>query len=176
LKVPWTGTWALIAPNFLKLGGKELIAGVMAVTSYTTDQSANAKALHEKMERVFKDQGGDFYPVGTAQTYDGVRLVLRALDKVGPDPQKIRDALEEIDDFTEAVTKMKPHPFSRQNHESLGRDTGLDQHKTAAVSHEVQQWRESSKLPFPDYAPADISEFSNSLPYPQPESALRSKK
>ena len=83
------------------------------------------QALHEKMERVFKDQGGDFYPVGTAQTYDGVRLVLRALDKVGPDPQKIRDALEEIDDFTEAVTKMKPHPFSRQNHESLGRDTGF---------------------------------------------------
>ncbi len=38
--------------------------------------------------------------------------LLRALDKVGPDPQKIRDALEEIDDFTEAVTKMKPHPFS----------------------------------------------------------------
>ena len=51
--------------------------------------SSNAKALHEKMERIFKDQGGDFYPVGTAQTYDGVRLVLRALDKVGPDPQKI---------------------------------------------------------------------------------------
>ena len=25
LKTPWTGTWALIAPNFLKLGGKELI-------------------------------------------------------------------------------------------------------------------------------------------------------
>ena len=63
--------------------------------------------------------------VATAQTYDGVRLLLRALDKVGPDPQKIRDALEEIDDFTEAVTKMKPHPFSHANHESLGRDTGF---------------------------------------------------
>ncbi|HSZ02260.1 MAG TPA: mechanosensitive ion channel family protein [Terriglobales bacterium] len=58
----------------------------------------------------------------------------------------------------------------------LSRDTGLDQEKTASVSHEVQQWRESSKLPFPDYAPADISGFSNSLPYPQPESALRTKK
>ena len=97
----------------------------MAVTSYTPDHSANAKALHEKVDRIFKDQGGDFHPVATAQTYDGVRLVLRALDKVGPDPQKIRDALEEIDDFTEAVTKMKPHPFSSQNHESLGRDTGF---------------------------------------------------
>jgi branched-chain amino acid transport system substrate-binding protein len=125
LKVPWTGTWALVAPNFLKLGGKELIEGVMAVTSYTPDQSAIAKALHERVERAFRNQGGDWFPVLTAQTYDGVRLVLRALDKVGPDPQKIRDALEEIDDFTEAVTKMKPHPFSHQNHESLGPDTGF---------------------------------------------------
>src|SRR5262249_26757101 len=106
LKTPWTSTWALIAPNFLKLGGKELVEGVMAVTSYTPDHSANARALHEKVERIFKDQGGDFHPVATAQTYDGVRLVLRALDKAGPDPQKVRDALDETDGFTEAVTKM----------------------------------------------------------------------
>jgi branched-chain amino acid transport system substrate-binding protein len=125
LKAPWTGTWGLIAPNFLKLGGKDLTEGVMAVTSYTPDHSANAKALHEKVETIFKDQGGDFHPVATAQTYDGVRLVLRALDKAGPDPQKVRDALEETDDFTEAVTKMKPRPFSSQTHESLGRDTGF---------------------------------------------------
>ncbi len=125
LKAPWTGTWGLIAPNFLKLGGKELTEGVMAVTSYTPDHSANARALHEKVERIFKDQGGDFHPVATAQTYDGVRLVLRALDRAGPDPQKVRDALEETDDFTDAVTKMKPHPFSSQSHESLGRDTGF---------------------------------------------------
>jgi branched-chain amino acid transport system substrate-binding protein len=125
LKAPWTGTWALVAPNFLKLGGKELIEGVMAVTSYTPEHSANARALHEKVERMFQDQGGDFHPVATAQTYDGVRLLLNALDKVGPDPQKIRDAVEEIDDFNEPVTKMKPHPFSRTNHESLGRDTGF---------------------------------------------------
>jgi branched-chain amino acid transport system substrate-binding protein len=125
LRAPWTGTWALVAPNFLKLGGKELIEGVMAVTSYTPEHSANAKTLHEKVERVFKDQGGDFHPVAAAQTYDGVRLLLNALDKVGPDPQKIRDAVEEIDDFNEPVTKMKAHPFSRLNHESLGRDTGF---------------------------------------------------
>jgi MscS family membrane protein len=58
----------------------------------------------------------------------------------------------------------------------LGRDPGLDQDKTAAVSREVQRWRENNNLPFPDYAPSDISEFSNSLPYPQPDSALRSRK
>jgi len=125
LKVPWTGTWGLVAPNFLKLGGKETVEGVMAVTSYTPDWSPNAKALHEKVEAEYKDQGGDFHPVATAQTYDGVRLVLRALDKVGPDPQKIRDALEEIDDFNDAATKMKPHPFTATNHESLGRESGF---------------------------------------------------
>lgn len=58
----------------------------------------------------------------------------------------------------------------------LGRDFGLDKEKTAVAAREVQQWRDGSALPFPDYAPADISEFSNSLPYPQPDSALRSNK
>jgi MscS family membrane protein len=58
----------------------------------------------------------------------------------------------------------------------LGRDSGLDKEKTEAIVREVEQWRQSSKLPFPDYAPSDISEFSNSLPYPQPDSALRSRK
>jgi branched-chain amino acid transport system substrate-binding protein len=125
LKTPWTSTWALIAPNFLKLGGKDLIEGVMAVTSYTPDHSENARALHAKVEQRFKDQGGDFHPVATAQTYDGARLVLRALDRVGPDPKKIRDALEEISDFTEAVTKMNPRPFTKDNHESLGRSSGF---------------------------------------------------
>jgi hypothetical protein len=52
----------------------------------------------------------------------------------------------------------------------------VDKEKTAAVSHEVQQWRENSKLPFPDFASSDISEFSNSLPYPEPDSALRTNK
>ncbi len=57
----------------------------------------------------------------------------------------------------------------------LGRDPGLDKEQSAAIEHEVKQWREDNKLPFPDFAPKDISEFSNSLPYPRPESALRSK-
>ncbi len=82
LKVPWTSTWALIAPNFLKLGGQELVEGVMGVTSYTTDHSENAKKFHQLVEREYKDQGSDWHPVATAQTYDGTRLVLRALDRV----------------------------------------------------------------------------------------------
>ena len=138
IAVPWTGTWGLLAPNFLRLGGKELTNGVMAVTSYTVDHSENAKKFHAWVDKEYAADGGDFWPVATAQTYDGTRLVLRALDKVAPDParlddraymkevrQKMRDAVESIDDFTTAVTKMKPRPFTPDNHESLGRDSGF---------------------------------------------------
>jgi branched-chain amino acid transport system substrate-binding protein len=125
LRTPWTATWGLTAPNFLRLGGPDLIEGVLAVTSYTPDHSDNAKKLHLKVEQRFKDQGGDFFPVATAQTYDGTRLLLRALDRVGPDPRKIRDALEEISDFADPATKMPSRPFSKDNHESLGRSSGF---------------------------------------------------
>ncbi len=57
----------------------------------------------------------------------------------------------------------------------LRRDPGLDREKTAAAMREVQQWREGSKLPFPDFAASDIAGFSNSLPYPPSDSALLSK-
>src|SRR5262249_42614510 len=67
LRVPWTSTWGFTAPNFIKLGGNDVVEGVMAVTSYTPDHSANARALHAKVEREYKDQGGDFFPVATAQ-------------------------------------------------------------------------------------------------------------
>jgi MscS family membrane protein len=58
----------------------------------------------------------------------------------------------------------------------LSRDTGLDKEKAERVARQVQKWRESSQLPFPDFPPGEISEFSNSLPYPQPGSALGSRK
>jgi MscS family membrane protein len=57
----------------------------------------------------------------------------------------------------------------------LGRDSGLNKEKAEKVAQEVQKWREGNLLPFPDFKPEDISEFSNSLPYPQPGSALGRK-
>ncbi len=58
----------------------------------------------------------------------------------------------------------------------LCRDSGVDKEKAERVARQVQKWRESNQLPFPDFKPADISEFSNSLPYPQPGSALGNRK
>jgi MscS family membrane protein len=57
----------------------------------------------------------------------------------------------------------------------LGRDIGVHKEKAEKVAREVQKWREGNLLPFPDFKPEDISEFSNSLPYPQPGSAVGKK-
>ena len=58
----------------------------------------------------------------------------------------------------------------------LARDTGVDKEKAEHVARQVQKWREDNQLPFPDFKPADISEFSNSLPYPQPGSVMGNRK
>ena len=57
----------------------------------------------------------------------------------------------------------------------LGRDTGLDKEKAEWAAGEVQKWREGHRLPFPDFPQEEISEISNSLPYPQPGSAVLRK-
>ena len=58
----------------------------------------------------------------------------------------------------------------------LGRDSGLQKEKAAKASEEVRKWREEGQLPFPDFAPVDVAEFRDSLPYPPPESAVNKVK
>jgi MscS family membrane protein len=54
----------------------------------------------------------------------------------------------------------------------LTRDHGLDPEKSAAAQEQVQRWRDQHNLPFPDFAPADKSNFRGSIVYPEPESAI----
>ena len=54
----------------------------------------------------------------------------------------------------------------------LGRDPGVDKEKAEQAEAKVREWREQRQLPFPDFAPAEISEIRDTLPYPGPESAL----
>jgi MscS family membrane protein len=59
---------------------------------------------------------------------------------------------------------------------SAGQGSVLDKEKAANAVGEVQKWRDANRLPFPDHAPAEISEFSNSMPYPPPGSVLGNRK
>jgi len=66
---------------------------------------------------------GDKYrwPVVAALGYDGMRLLLQAVDMAGGDRDKIRDALEKIDDF-KAVSGTPAKPFGPKDHECLDRN------------------------------------------------------
>jgi MscS family membrane protein len=54
----------------------------------------------------------------------------------------------------------------------LNRDGGVDDEKTEAAERQVQKWRQEQQLPFPDFAPGDVSAFRGSIAYPQRESAV----
>ena len=54
----------------------------------------------------------------------------------------------------------------------LNRDGGIDSEKAAAAERQVRQWRQEQQLPFPDFAPEDVSAFRGSIAYPQPGSAV----
>lgn len=53
----------------------------------------------------------------------------------------------------------------------LNRDPSLDNEKAVVAESQVQKWREEQNLPFPDFAPEDVSSFRGSIAYPAPESA-----
>jgi MscS family membrane protein len=58
----------------------------------------------------------------------------------------------------------------------LGRDPKPDEAKAKEAEERVNRWREEKHLPFPDFAPGEISEFRDSLPYPPPDSAVNNPK
>jgi MscS family membrane protein len=57
----------------------------------------------------------------------------------------------------------------------LSRDAGLNKEKASTAEHQVEQWRDQNKLPFPDFAPADKSAFRDTIVYPEPDSAVARK-
>jgi MscS family membrane protein len=58
----------------------------------------------------------------------------------------------------------------------LGRDSAADKEKADQAIDRVRKWREEGQLPFPDYAPTEVSEFRDTLLYPPPESAVNKQK
>jgi MscS family membrane protein len=54
----------------------------------------------------------------------------------------------------------------------LGRNPSIDQAKAEQAEAKIREWRDQKQLPFPDFAPTEIAEIRDSLPYPAPESAV----
>lgn len=110
------GNWGLSGQKTFDLVGQDLMQGVMMGQALDVSEPRAAG-----FDAKFRKEYGAAYiwPVVTFLHYDGARLILKALDMVGPDPDKIRDALEKIDDFDAATTAVPRKPFSKEDHEML---------------------------------------------------------
>ncbi len=109
------GNWGLSSQMVLNIVGKEAIEGtVMGQALDLADPKA--QAFDTKM----KAEYGDKYrwPVVAALGYDGMKLLLQAVDKAGADPLKLQKALEEVNDF-KAVSGTPAKPFGAKDHECL---------------------------------------------------------
>lgn len=111
------GSWTLSQPAMYKLAGGDLIKKfeIYMAQSFTPELSPAAAEFDKKYKAKFGADG--YMPNAAAQSYDTMNLVIEILEKVGPDPEKIRDALETHTGF-KGVTAIKP--FSAKNHESIG--------------------------------------------------------
>jgi branched-chain amino acid transport system substrate-binding protein len=59
-------------------------------------------------------------PVGTANAYDGMRLVALAIDQAGStDGTKVRDALENLKAEYKGLIKSYKRPFTPEQHDAL---------------------------------------------------------
>lgn len=114
------GTWATGDPLTKQLAGDLVNKGnVFMVQSFTVDQSPAAVEFDRKLQQLYGDKYT--FPIAAAQTYDSTNLILQALKKVGPDSKKLRDAIEEMNDF-KAITAAPARPFTKENHEAIGAD------------------------------------------------------
>jgi branched-chain amino acid transport system substrate-binding protein len=109
------GNWGLSSLKVLEIVGKDSLEGT--VMGQALDLSdPKAADFDSKMQ---KEYGQKYrWPVVAALGYDGMKLLLKAVDAGGADPAKIRDALENISDF-QAVSGTPAKPFGPKDHECL---------------------------------------------------------
>lgn len=110
------GSWTISQPATYKLAGGDLVKKfeIYMAQSFVPEMSPAAGEFDKKFRAKY---GGDgFMPNAAAQSYDTMNLLIEVLEKIGPDPEKIRDELETHSGF-KGVTKIRP--FSSKNHESI---------------------------------------------------------
>ncbi len=118
-QVQFSGAWGFSDPVVPQLAGNDLAEGVVTVASFTNDQSPAAADFARKMQETYSENP---FPITAAQGYDATKMMLLALKSSGPDPKKLRDAIENLDGFR-GVTAAPAKPFGPNRHHSLeGKD------------------------------------------------------
>ena|GEM_PF-841876 len=112
------GPPTLADPIFINIvtnnGGKLDQLHIHTIGNFLISDNAATRAFDRQIVAAY---GYDLFPQVAAQAYDATRMLLTALDLAGPDPARIRDAIENLSGF-HALSDISPHPFSPTNHEA----------------------------------------------------------
>ena len=122
--VPVVSHWGISGGRFPELAGPT--AGdahfVQTYSFFGKQSPAGARVLASLMKKYPEIKGPEdvFSPVGTANAYDAMYLMARAIDKAGStDGDAIRKAMYEIGKH-DGLIKTYDNPFSPGNHDALG--------------------------------------------------------
>jgi branched-chain amino acid transport system substrate-binding protein len=123
--VPIISHWGISGGRFPELAGPTAGEAYFVQTySFFGPQGPVGKkvlaALKKKYPQV-KGPGDVVAPVGTADAYDAMHLLARAIEQAGStDPDAIRLALEDLKKPYEGLIKTYTRPFSATEHDALG--------------------------------------------------------
>jgi branched-chain amino acid transport system substrate-binding protein len=121
-EVPTVSHWGISGGRFSELTG-DLSESVVFVQTYSFfgKQSEAGDRVIGALKAKYGVKGPEdiLAPVGTANAYDAMHLVVLAIDKAGAaDGGKIRDALENLGEYRGLIKTYK-RPFTSEEHDAL---------------------------------------------------------
>jgi branched-chain amino acid transport system substrate-binding protein len=125
--VPVVSHWGISGGRFPELAGPTAgDAHFVQTYSFFGEQGPVGQQLIATLKEEFPSITGPediFSPVGTANAYDAMHLLARAIEQAGStDGDAIRQALEDLDGEYEGLIKTYVKPFSADNHDALTPD------------------------------------------------------
>jgi branched-chain amino acid transport system substrate-binding protein len=124
-KVPVVSHWGISGGRFPELAGPTAgEAHFVQTYSFFGKLKPTGERVLAALKAKFPQIKGPeeiFAPVGTANAYDGMHLLAKAIAQAGAtDADKVREALESLQGKMDGLIKTYEKPFSADNHDALG--------------------------------------------------------
>jgi len=120
-KKPMIGSWTLSMANFIDTAGKNGEGARMPQTFIQEANTQKRKAFIDAYLKEFKPKNNRIdSPVSAAQGYDSVYLLASAIRQAGStDGERIREALENLNEKLVGIVTVYDKPFSKTDHEAI---------------------------------------------------------
>ena len=126
-KVPVVSHWGISGGRFPELAGPTAgDAHFVQTYSFFGKLNPTGERMLAAMKKKYPQIKGPediFAPVGTANAYDALHLLAKAIAQAGStEGDKVREALENLQGKYDGLIKSYEKPFSATNHDALGPD------------------------------------------------------